>query len=308
MGHVGALVSGAASNSSGRPAAGMLYGLAAFTLFACGDAAFKWLSDGQSVFQAIMTAFLIAFVLVAARAQWQGGLRSLVPRYPGLVLLRSVLLTGAVSSFIWAISRMPLADGYAIVFSVPVLVAVLSVPLLGERVDRGGWIAVLVGFCGVMIMLRPGFATLEAAHLAALASATMFAAGTIVMRRIPTDESELAPVAGVLVTTVLVTAPIAAQDLRMPMAGDWAIVILAGVVNALGHLCLVRGLREAAAALVAPFQYTQIVWAVIFGALIFGDRPDLVLAIGVVPVIGSGLYLLLTHGRERRLCGADAPP
>ena len=286
----------------------MLYGSAAFTLFACGDTAFKWLSAGQSVFQAIVTAFLIAFVLVAAKAQWQGGLRSLVPRYPGLVLLRSVLLTGAVGSFIWAISRMPLADGYAIIFSVPVLVTALSVPLLGERVDRGGWIAVLVGFTGVIVMLRPGFAEIEAGHLAALASAAMFAAATIVMRRIPPDESELAPVAAVLVTAALVAAPIAAQDLRMPTAGDWAVVVLAGIVNALGHLCLVRGLREAPAALVAPFQYTQIVWAVIFGTLIFGDRPDLVLAIGVVPVIGSGLYLLLTHGRERPLCGADAPP
>ncbi len=301
-------VNGGPGRSTSRPIAGMLYGSAAFTLFACGDAAFKWLSAGQSVFQAIAAAFLIALAFVVARAWLQGGLRSLVPRYPGLVLLRSVLLTGAVGSFIWAISRMPLADGYAIVFSVPVLVTALSVPLLGERVDRGGWIAVLVGFAGVIVMLRPGFATLETAHLAALASAVMFAAGTIVMRRIPPDESELAPVVGVLVTTVLATAPIAAQDLRLPTAGDGAIVILAGIVNALGHLCLVRGLREAPAALVAPFQYTQIVWAVIFGTLIFGDRPDLVLAIGVVPVIGSGLYLLLAQGRERPLCGADAPP
>ncbi len=301
-------MSGVSPHSSGRPAAGMLYGSAAFTLFAFGDAAFKWLSAGQSVFQAIATAFLIALALVTARAQSQGGLLRLVPRYPGLVLLRSVLVTGAVGSFIWAISRMPLADGYAIVFSVPILVTALSVPLLGERVGRGGWIAVVVGFAGVVVMLRPGFATLETPHLAALASAVMFAAGTIVMRRIPPDESELAPVVGVLVTTVLVTAPIAAQDLRMPTGGDWVVVVLAGVANALGHLCLVRGLREAAAALVAPFQYTQIIWAVVFGTLIFGDRPDLVLALGVVPVIGSGLYLLLAHGRERPLCGADAPP
>lgn len=287
----------------------MLYGFSAFALFACGDATFKWLSGGYSVFQGIATVFLIALVVVLGAAARSGRLGDAVPRYPGLVFMRSLLLAGAVITFIWAISRMPLADGYAIVFTVPVLVTALSAPLLGERVDRGGWLAVLVGFAGVVVMLRPGFAAVEDGHLAALASAVMFAAGTVVMRRIPPDESELAPVVGVLAVTSLVTIPLAVPGgLRVPAAGDMALFVLAGLVNAAAHLCLVRGLREAVAALVVPFQYTQMVWAMVFGALLFGDRPDMVLLAGTVPVVGSGLYLLLSHSRPRPLCRADAPP
>ena len=106
-----------------RPLAGMLNGFAAFSLFACGDAAFKWTSGSVPVLQGIATAFVVALGLVVAVAAGQGRLASLVPRYPGRVLLRSALLAAALICFIWAITQMPLADGYALAFVAPLILA-----------------------------------------------------------------------------------------------------------------------------------------------------------------------------------------
>jgi len=212
---------------------------------------------------------------------------------PGLHLGRGLLLASATFFFITAISVVPLADAYAITFTAPLIVTVLSIPILNERVGWRRWSAVLVGFVGILIVLRPMSGTVEWSMLLVLVTATCFAVYQILTRIGSAAVGETAMM--MLFYTALVGAVLASAIVPFywqPVApGDWLWMTVVGVLAVTGHLSLIKALTIAPASLVAPFAYSQIVWALGLGYLWFGDAPGFSMLAGCTVIVGSGLYI-----------------
>ena len=279
---------------------GILFAVLTFALFAGMDATVKWLSADYAVGQIVFIVAGTALVPVGLFVAGNGGLRALKPRSPGRVWLRAALVAASTLCTLQGFASLPLAEGYAIAFTVPLLVTVLSVPLLREAVGIHRWPAVAVGFAGVIVMLRPGFQTLAPGHFLMIASALLFASSLIVLRRLGRSESGPALIVTLLACLLLLTGPLAVAAWKTPDAAALGLMLLAGLAFGSGHAFLVLAFREAPAALVSPFHYTQILWALFYGAWLFGDRPDPVTLAGASVVIASGLYTLWRETRRSR--------
>lgn len=288
-----ARVTPATSATTGdRVPRGIAFALISFTIFSCADAAVKWLSASHSIFQIIFVSTLIAFIPVAGLVLREGGIAALRPRHPWLVTLRALLLAADMVFAFFAFTKLPLADAYTMLFTAPMLVTALSVPLLGERVGWRRWTAVAVGFIGVLIVLRPGFTELNLGHLAALVAALFFALSLVVARRIGNSETGSLLLVSMMVALLVVSGPALPKVYVASATSELGILAGIGLLMGVAHLGLIQALRLAPSGVVAPFHYSQIVWGVLFGLLLFGDRPDLWVAAGSTVIIGSGLYIL----------------
>jgi drug/metabolite transporter (DMT)-like permease len=271
---------------------GIGYAVLCYACFSTADAIIKLASARFSVFQIAFTMALFALVPVLGLTAGQGGLRAMLPRRWGLVTLRAAL-TAIGSLLAWrAFALLPLADGYGILFAAPMLVTGLSAVLLGEEVGWRRCAASAVGFVGVLIMIRPDFATLGMGHLFAALAALTGALGLITLRKIGTTETSASILFVVFLSLILVTAPMVPGTFVVPSWQELGLMALAGLLMGCGQAGLVLATREAPAVVVAPFQYTQMIWGILFGALLFGDRPVPVLFVGMALVVGSGLYTL----------------
>jgi drug/metabolite transporter (DMT)-like permease len=271
---------------------GIGFAVLSYASFSTADAAVKMAGGRLSVFvvATIVAAFGLLPVLVLAHSN--GGPRALVPRLWGLVLARGAL-TAACALCAWkAFTLLPLADAYAILFASPILVTALSPWLLGETVGWRRWTASAVGFVGVLLMIRPDFATIGAGHGLALTAALLGALSFIVLRRIGPREPAAPVLLTVFLAILLVSAPFAVASWSWPRWEELLLLATAGLLQGAGQAALVLATRHTPAAIVAPFQYSQMLWAVLFGALLFGDLPQPILFVGMALVVGSGLYTL----------------
>lgn len=274
--------------------------MASFAIFSCADATVKWLSADYSVFQIIFFQALFNLLPLTWLIVREGGASALRPRHPRLVALRSALMAIDMVLVFFAFATLPLADAYTMIFMVPMLVTALSVPLLGEKVGWRRWSATIVGFAGVLIVLRPGFAEVNWGHVAALASAFFFALSLIVVRRIGNDETSSCLFFSMLIGFVAVSGPVLPFLFVMPTMQDLALLVGLGLISGVGHITLIQAFRLAPSAVVSPFQYSQIVWGVLFGLWLFGDRPDGWVVAGSAVIIASGLYILWRETVRRR--------
>jgi S-adenosylmethionine uptake transporter len=291
----------AASAPAGdRIARGIAFALVSFTIFSCSDAAVKWLSGRYSVFQIIFFSTLFALVPMLWLIARDGGIAALRPRHPWLVGLRALLMAVDMVLVFFAFTQLPLADAYTMLFTAPMLVTALSVPLLGEHVGWRRWSAVVIGFLGVLIVLRPGFAVLLWGHVAALVSALFFALSLIVVRRIGNRESASSLLVSLMAALLAVSAPVLPFVYVPPSALDLALLAAIGLLSGFGHLTLIEAFRRAPSAVVSPFQYSQIVWGVLFGLWLFGDPPDRWVIAGSAVIIASGLFILWRETVRRR--------
>lgn len=280
---------------------GIACAIGGFACFSAGDAVAKWLIGGRglSAFEVFFFYGVFGLAMVMATLARSGGLAQARPRLTGLTVLRSVLITASAIAAAWAFGRLPLADVYALLFATPMLVTALSVPLLGEAVGRHRWAAVVVGFAGILVMLRPGLTALDAGHVAALASPVFFSLALIVSRRIGHREIDAAQLA--MLFLAMTVAGAAALPFVWVAPDGLTLLGLAagGVLSAAGHILLIRALKAAPPSAVTPFQYTQMVWGVLYGLILFGDTVDAVTMVGATIVIGSGLYILWRETRRR---------
>lgn len=191
-----------------------------------------------------------------------------------------------------------MADVYAIAFCTPLLVTLLSIPILGESVGLRRWSAVVAGFIGVLVMVRPGFTTLAMGHLAALATAFTGAGTVLIMRRLRGAESPSVMVASVMVGLLAVSLPVLPFVFRMPTASDLALCAASGLMMGCAQFCILRALSLASAATVAPMQYSMMLWAVVYGLVVFGQPVSPYVLAGAAIVVMSSLY---TMNRERTL-------
>ncbi len=278
--------------------------LLAFGLYATHDAVVKLLGATYSPIQILFYSVLFSFplaTLVLMRDRSAGTLR---PVHPWWTALRTVAALGAALGGFYAFSVLPLAQAYALIFAAPLLVTVLSVPVLGEKVGLHRSGAVLVGLLGVLVVLRPGTAALQFGHAAALVAALGSALVSVVSRRIGREERSVVLMLYPMMVNVIlmgVLLPGVYQPMTLPHLG------LTAVIAALGFsagLLTIAAFRAADAALIAPMHYSQILWAALYGALFFGERGDWPTWIGAGIVILSGLYVVF---RETRTASVYTP-
>jgi drug/metabolite transporter (DMT)-like permease len=282
------------------------YALLAFALYSGTDAALKQLSGSYHPFQLAFFNALFSSVPVlalAARGGW-GRLRTARPR---LHALRGALALVGTGCTCYAFAHLSLADTYAVLFTVPLLVTALSVPLLGERVGWRRWSAVALGFCGVVLMIRPEAALFSRGGLAAGVSALVSALCVLLVRGMqPSETRESLSVYGTLAGILGMGAALPFV-FTGPTLPDLLLSALGGLLSGTGFLLLIQAYRLAPAAAIAPCQYTQMPYGLLLGVLLFGAWPEPLTLVGAAVVMASGLFILQ---REARLRPADVrcPP
>lgn len=281
----------------GPNARGASLALLGFAVYSSHDAVIKALSATYSTFQIMFFATILGFPLLVVMMLADRAPLRLVPRNPGWMAVRSggVVLSG-LSGF-YAFSVLPLAQTYALLFAAPLLITLLAIPVLGETVGLRRALAVLAGFAGVMIVLRPGEAPIGPGHVAALCAAFCAAIAAVASRRIGREERPAVMVVWPMLTTFVVMG--AAQPFVYVPVAPFDLLLLAyvAVCSFAALLCIVMAYRLAEAAVVAPMQYSQIVWAALFGALFFGETPDLWTFAGAGVIIASGVYIVWREAR-----------
>ena len=272
------------------------------TLFGIMDGLGKLLAGEYSVLQVVWAryAFALPVILASARpAAWPGLLRC---ESPALQAARGLLPLLASVTVILGLGLMPLADATAISFASPLLVVVLSVPLLGERVSVHSWVGVLCGFAGILLIVRPGAGTIAWAALFPLATALLFALYQVLTRLVSRRDDPVVTLAWTVAVGLILTTPLLPTYWHRVSGADWPLLVLSGLLFGLGQFLLIRAFARAPAAVLAPFTYAQIVAAIVFGVVVFGDVPDLWTAAGTALVILAGVYVL------RRQAAARAAP
>ncbi len=220
------------------------------------------------------------------------------PRLP-MHLLRAMIGLCAMALLFRSFQMLPLADATALSFAQPLFLTALSVPLLGQRVGPRRWAAVVVGFIGVLIMLRPGSDIFRAAAVYGLGAALFMALAFVTVYRLKRTESSLSIIFHFALISTVLSALSLPFSWTMPSGADLFLLMLLGLCGALGQFLLTQSFQYAPAAVIGPFNYMSIVWAVIFGYLLWGEVPAPAVLLGGVVVIASGLYIVYRETRNR---------
>jgi S-adenosylmethionine uptake transporter len=273
---------------------GAAIAVASFAVFSGADALIKLLAIDLPAPQITFMTTAVGLVLLFAYALAKGTVRNLMPVQPGLAVLRALLLGGDTLLIHYAFQRLPLSEAYTIAFLTPTLVAVLSFFLLGERLSRLAWLGVVLGFIGVTVALRPGAASLNIGHAAAFGSTLLFSLSLLLIRRAKTAERDEALVGSLLVVMTPLTffTVLGSTGFSAISGNQTGIAVLAGILGLGGHALLVRAFRVGEASVVAPFQYSQIIWGCLYGALLFASPIDPYTIAGAVIIIFSGWLVL----------------
>ena len=227
------------------------------------------------------------------------GRRLFVVQHPRLQLLRGVMLALMTWLNMWALVYLQLDVTGAIQFSVPILVAVISAKWLGERLDGPRWMAILAGFCGVLLIVRPGSSAFHSAIFLSIGNAVIYALFNLLTRRLAASELPAATqLVSAVVATVLLT-PFGLAVWRTPDGWwSWVLVLSLGIFGGAGHLAVAQAHRYASAAVLGPFIYQQIIYMGLFGWLVFDHVPDAAVVAGATVVVASGLFLLYRELRH----------
>jgi drug/metabolite transporter (DMT)-like permease len=210
----------------------------------------------------------------------------------GWQVARSVLVLLATGCMFTSVGLMPLADVVAITFIAPLLITALSVPFLGERVGPRRWIAVFVGLAGMLVIVRPGSGLFQIAVLLPIMVAVFAALYQIITRLISHRTDPVTSVFYTALVGALLMSAIVPFLWEMPTTGQWLMLVGAGLMGGLGHGAIILAYQRAEAPLVAPFAYTELIWATILGLTFFGDFPDLWTYVGAAIIAASGIYIL----------------
>ena len=282
--------------------AGIYWMVLATVLFVCLDTTAKYLTQHYPVPQVVWArfAFHLLFVVVLLGRRIQHVVAS---RRLGLQIVRSLFMLGANAFFFLGVRTLPLVDASSILFVAPLVVTALSVPLLGERVGPRRWAAVLVGFVGAMIIIRPGPGIFQSAAVLPLMAAFSFSLYQITTRVLSHSDATMTTLLYTAVAGAVLTTAVLPWHWARPDALGWLLMVLAGVFGALGQLALIKAIERAPLGVIAPFNYLTLAWATVLGFTFFGDLPDAHTVAGAAVIVASGLYVL--H-RERVRAGGGA--
>ncbi|CAI8932856.1 S-adenosylmethionine uptake transporter [Pseudomonas sp. IT-196MI5] len=281
-----------------QPFKGILLIVVATFLFSSHDAFSKYLSGFYPIVMVVWARYVVHTLLMAGIFLPQSGLRVLRTKRPWLQLIRALCLLGTSLFFTTGLMYIPLAEATSVNFLAPVLVTALSVPLLGERVTRGQWLAVIFGFSGVLIIVHPGGDLFTPAVLLPFCSALFFCFYQLLTRKLseidsPTTSNFFAGLCNTLVMSALV--PFFWQT---PNLVHGAMMLALGACGMTAHLFLTQAFRLAAPALLAPFSYCQIIFAGLLGWLLFSHTPTLTTVLGIAVICCSGLAAAWQQSRR----------
>lgn len=301
---------------SSSPLRGVVFALVGFAVFSTQDALVKVLGE-YSAFQVLFFAMLFGYVPFSLVQVFDKTQRSLRPRNPGWVMLRAYCAVTAVCLVFSAFTVLPFVQVYVLIFMSPLLISLLAIPMLGERIHFFRGFAIVLGLCGVLIVLRPSVETLHWGHLAALVGAFHIALGAVISRRIGGEEQAATMMVFPLLANILV-AGVGLIFVYKPMPlEDLALMCVTGVLAMIGQYLLLVAYRSAPAALIAPMQYSQLLWAVLFGYVFFAESIDAMTVAGSVVTVLAGLLIVLREVqvsrvqpnlRTRNVRGIAAPP
>jgi drug/metabolite transporter (DMT)-like permease len=274
----------------------MLTGIA---IFSFNDALGKWLLADYSVGELLLIRSVAALLLLAPFMRNTGVAAFTAAPRPALQIARIALSALEVAMFFWAVSWLPLADTVTFYLAGPIYVTALSVLLLGEKVGLRRWTAVLVGFAGVVLALRPSAASFTLPALIALGGSFFFSVMMVTTRMLRATP-DIVLIAGQIGATLLFGAVAAPFRWVTPSWRDFLLLSLFGVLSIIALACVNRALKLAPASVVVPYQYTMIIWAVALGYAVFGDVPDVLTLAGAAVIIAAGLYIFWREQAQNR--------
>lgn len=296
---------------------GILFLCAGAMIFTAQDVIIKWISGTYPVTQILATRSVVAFVPLLVLLHFDGGLRTVSRQRLGRLLARAVLLFLSYTAYYLAIAAIPLAEAGALFYTAPLFIVALAGPVLGERVGFNHWTAVVIGFIGAMIMCRIGADAIDPAALFSLAAAALYALAQVMARDLGTThrasvmalyQNSVNLAAALAIGLVAgngafadVSHPSLAFFLRpwaMPDLVDFLLMSSTGLVAAIAIWCLTQAYRIAEANVVAPFEYSSVVWLVLAGYLIWGEVPELMTVVGGTLIIAAGVYVLTASRRS----------
>jgi drug/metabolite transporter (DMT)-like permease len=272
---------------------------AAVALFACLDTTAKYLNTRMDSLEIVWARYTSAFLLtfLVFNPWTQPGL--LRTRALKLQIVRGFLLVASTALNFLALRWLQLDEALSIIFTFPFIVAIVSIPLLGEWIGWRRWSAIAFGFAGVLLITRPGFGAMPPQAVFSLAATVCYGFYAVITRIVSRVDSNLTSLFYNNLVGAVVMVPVIPFVWHTP--DNWLIALMmlgTGALGSTGHFCLIAGHRVAPASVLAPFVYTQLIWVIIFGYFVFDSLPTSWTIAGAAMVIGSGLYLLY---RERKL-------
>ena len=281
--------------TASAPQRTLLTGIAAICCavfgFAVADALAKWLGqEGFTSPQIVFFRYLFGLLPVSIFV-WHAGLSALRTRRPLAHALRACLLFVALTCFFAGLQYLPLAEAIAIAFTAPLFTTALSRPVLGEPVGPRRWAAVLFGFLGALIMLRPGTAAFQPEALLVVASALCFSSAMLLTRRIAATETNVAMLAYSTLGAGLASLPFQAFVWQPPEPGHLGVFLVLGLIGGVAAYLIIVAYRSAPAAVIAPFDYTAMIWGTLFGWIFWQERPGAVVVAGAAIIALAGLYV-----------------
>jgi drug/metabolite transporter (DMT)-like permease len=266
-------------------------------LYSIMDGLVKWLGPNYPTMELVFFRSFFGLVPVAFVLWRSGSFAALRTKNPLGHAGRALAGLAALSLFFYAYTRMPLANVIAISFAAPLLVTALSVPLLGERVGWRRWSAVLVGFLGVIVMVKPDAGMFDRVAIAALSATVFYALVIVSIRKLSRTETPTAIVFYYATTSTLVTGAILPFVWVMPDAEGWVLLACMGMIGGVAQFAMTHAFRLAEVSIIAPFDYMHILWAALLGFFIWGEVPGNTIWIGAAIVMASGIYILLREAR-----------
>ncbi|KPQ07738.1 MAG: putative permease, DMT superfamily [Rhodobacteraceae bacterium HLUCCA12] len=262
------------------------------------DALAKVLTERYPPIQILFLRNLLAVPIIAGLIVGVFGLRGLRTDHMRLHAGRGLVMALGAWLYFTGLLHLPLAEATSLVFSAPIFITALSVPLLGEQVGWRRWGAVLLGFVGVLVIVRPGGATFQLASLLPVGTALFYALFMISARWIDRSERLLTMMLFAMLFPMLYAAPLAIASWSPVQMGDAGMFLATAVLGSLGLALIGHAFRLAPAAIVAPFDYTALIWAAGFGWIIWGDLPGAWTLAGAAIIVASGIIIILREARQ----------
>jgi drug/metabolite transporter (DMT)-like permease len=269
---------------------GAFYTVLAMLAFAGMDAISKWIVADYAIGQMMWIRYAVFCLFAWAIVHRKGLLATARTRRPWLQGARAVLVVVESAVFVWALSYLPLADTHALASTAPLLVIALGALFLGERPDGSRWLAVAVGFVGMLMIVRPGLRDLHWPVVLPIVGAVMWAAYQILVRFCTREDSADTTLVWSAFAAFAATTLVAPWQWQWPSAMGWTLLIVTGLLNAAGHYAVIKAFEHAEAGAVQPYTYTMLVWVTVLGVVMFGDFPDGWTIAGAAVIVAASLY------------------
>ena len=276
---------------------GIGYALAGTILFSLGDSAGKWLTADYAVMQIAWLRSCMGLALIGGFALFTGRLQQLKTRNPGIHVFRSFMSSGTIIVIFFALKHIPVAEYVSLTFAAPLIIALVSPLVLKEKVSTHSWIAIVVGFFGILLVLRPTPDHFHMAHIASLAVAISITVLSVTARLMANSESPIALNFYLYPANILISAWWAFDNWTTPPLLDCLVFLMLGICSTAALGCFIHSLRYIRPATVAPIDYARMVWMVAIGYLVWGEVPALLTWIGIVIIVASGIYVV-SHGKK----------